>query len=156
MTVLTHLDDSGKAAMVDVSSKALSRREACAAGSIHMSAEAFNALVEDSVPKGNVLATARLAAIMATKRTSAIIPLCHNITLSCVRVDFNEQPCCINCEVTTIATGQTGVEMEAIIGVQAALATIYDMLKAIDRAMVIDNVRLLHKSGGQRGNFSRS
>lgn len=153
MTKLTHLDDAGNAAMVDISAKEATIREAVAEGYIAMSAEALLAVKEGAVKKGDVLATARIAGIMAAKKTSDLIPLCHPLALSKVAVDFAFEPDGIR--VTTLArlTGQTGVEMEAMIAASIALLTIYDMAKALDKSMVISNVRLLSKSGGKSGDW---
>lgn len=162
MNKLTHLDETGAARMVDVGAKAVSRRTARAGGHIGMSAAAF-ALLDGGGKKGDVLATARLAAIMAAKRTAEVIPLCHVLPLESVKVEFERDAAggdagdaiapLLRCVVSVAATAKTGVEMEAIIGVQACLATVYDMLKAVDRAMVISNVRLLEKRGGTRGDY---
>lgn len=155
---LTHLDEQGNAAMVDVSGKAVTAREAIAAGRISMSRKAFNALTDGTSPKGDVIAAARIAGIMAAKKTSDLIPLCHPLPLSKVAVAFDLQPDDIAVDVCATArtTGQTGVEMEALTAASIACLTLYDMLKAIDKAMVISNVRLLKKSGGKSGDFERS
>ena len=157
MTKLTHVDDTGAARMVDVGDKAVSRRTARAGGDITMSAAAF-ALLDGGGKKGDVLATARLAGMMAAKRTAELIPLCHLLPLESVKVEFERDAVDaanprLHCVAAVAATAKTGVEMEAIIGVQAALATVYDMLKAVDRAMIISNVRLLEKRGGVRGDY---
>jgi cyclic pyranopterin monophosphate synthase len=153
MTKLTHLDESGAAHMVDVSGKADTVREATAEGRISMSAEALNAIKEGSAKKGDVLATARIAGIMAAKRTSDLIPLCHPLALTKVSVDFTFETNGI-C-VTSLArlSGQTGVEMEALTATSIALLTLYDMAKALDKAMVISGVRLLSKTGGKSGDW---
>jgi cyclic pyranopterin monophosphate synthase len=151
MTKLTHLDDAGNAAMVDVSAKAATAREAVAAGHISMSAEALAAIKEGAVKKGDVLATARIAGIMAAKKTSDLIPLCHPLMLSKVSVDFAFDESGIRATATARLTGQTGVEMEALTAASVALLTIYDMAKALDKAMVIGGIRLLSKTGGKSG-----
>jgi cyclic pyranopterin phosphate synthase len=153
MTKLTHLDDAGNAAMVDISAKNATMREAIAEGRITMSADALAAIRDGAVKKGDVLATARIAGIMAAKKTSELIPLCHPLALSKVAVDFEFEAAGIR--VTTLArlTGQTGVEMEALTAASIALLTIYDMAKAIDKTMVISDVRLLSKSGGKSGDW---
>jgi cyclic pyranopterin phosphate synthase len=153
MTQLTHLDEAGNAAMVDISAKAATIREAVAEGRIAMSAEAFAAIREGAVKKGDVLATARIAGIMAAKKTSELIPLCHPLALSKVAVDFEFEKDAIRVIALTRLTGQTGVEMEAMTAASVALLTIYDMAKAIDKAMVISSVRLLSKSGGKSGDY---
>ncbi len=153
MTKLTHLDDSGAAHMVDVSSKANTVRQAVAEGHILMSPEALSAVREGSAKKGDVLATARIAGIMAAKRTSDLIPLCHPLSLSKVSVDFAFEDGGIRATATVRLTGQTGVEMEAMAATSVALLTIYDMAKALDKAMVIGGVRLLSKSGGKSGDW---
>ena len=151
MSKLTHLDESGAAHMVDVSSKADTVREAVAEGRITMSAEALTAIKKGSAKKGDVLATARIAGIMAAKKTSDLIPLCHPLMLSKVSVDFAFEEGGIRATATARLTGQTGVEMEAMTATSIALLTIYDMAKALDKAMVISGVRLLSKTGGKSG-----
>lgn len=133
MTKLTHLDESGAAHMVDVSAKTDTVREAVAEGRIEMSAEALQAIVDGSAKKGDVLATARIAGIMAAKKTSELIPLCHPLLLSKIAVDFSFEPDAIRATARVLLTGQTGVEMEAMTAVSVALLTIYDMAKALDR-----------------------
>ena len=155
MTKLTHLDERGAAHMVDVSAKAVTVRVAIAGGSISMSHAAIEAVRDGSAAKGDVIAVARIAAIMAAKRTSALIPLCHPVTLSAVTVDFAIGETAIDVEVTATSSGQTGVEMESLTAVTVALLTIYDMAKAIDKAMIIGNVRLLRKTGGKSGDWQR-
>ena len=153
MTKLTHLDDAGNAAMVDISAKNATMREAIAEGRITMSAEALAAIRDGAVKKGDVLATARIAGIMAAKKTSELIPLCHPLALSKVAVDFEFEADGIRVTALARLTGQTGVEMEALTAASIALLTIYDMAKAIDKAMVISDVRLLSKSGGKSGDW---
>ncbi|HNW18310.1 MAG TPA: cyclic pyranopterin monophosphate synthase MoaC [Sphingorhabdus lacus] len=155
MTKLTHLDESGAAHMVDVSAKADTVREAVAEGRIQMSANALQAIVEGSAKKGDVLATARIAGIMAAKKTSELIPLCHPLLLSKIAVDFNFESDGIRATSRVRLTGQTGVEMEAMTAVSVALLTIYDMAKALDKAMTITEIRLLTKSGGKSGDWVR-
>jgi cyclic pyranopterin monophosphate synthase len=153
MSKLTHLDDSGAAHMVDVSAKADTVREAVAEGRISMSAEALIAIRQGSAKKGDVLATARIAGIMAAKKTSELIPLCHPLLLSKISVDFGFEEDGIRTTATVRLTGQTGVEMEAMTAASVALLTIYDMAKALDKAMVISGVRLLSKTGGKSGDW---
>ena len=153
MTKLTHLDESGAARMVDVGSKPATARRAVAAGCIAMSAEALAAIRDGSGPKGDVLAAARIAGIMAAKRTGELIPLCHPLGLEAVSVDFAFEDGAIRATASASLTGRTGVEMEAMVAVSVALLTIYDMAKAIDKAMVISEVRLLEKTGGKSGDW---
>jgi cyclic pyranopterin phosphate synthase len=141
--------------MVDVSAKPDSVREAVAEGRIRMSAAALAAIREGTAAKGDVLATARLAGIMAAKKTAELIPLCHPLAVSKVAVDFTFEDDGIRAVATVRLTGQTGVEMEAMTAVSVALLTLYDMAKALDKAMVIDGVRLLKKSGGKSGDWTR-
>ena len=153
MTKLTHLDESGAAHMVDVSAKADTVRQAIAEGRITMSAEALDVIREGSAKKGDVLATARIAGIMAAKKTSELIPLCHPLMLSKVSVDFSFEDNGIRATALVRLTGQTGVEMEAMTAVSVALLTIYDMGKALDKSMVVSGIRLLSKSGGKSGDW---
>lgn len=153
MTRLTHLDESGAAHMVDVSAKPVTAREAVATGIVTMSAEALAAIHDGRVAKGDVLAVARIAGIQAAKRTSDLIPLCHPLGLSSVTVDFERLDNGLRVTATARTSGQTGVEMEAMTATTVALLTIYDMAKAIDRAMVIGEIRLLSKSGGKSGEW---
>lgn len=150
---LTHLDSAGHAHMVDVGAKAITRREAVAGGRIRMSAAALEAIGAGTVPKGDVLATARIAAIMAAKRTGELIPLCHPIGLDAVSIDFTFEPGAIAVTARAGIAAKTGVEMEAMTAATVALLTIYDMAKAIDRGMVIESVRLLAKTGGKSGDW---
>lgn len=152
---LTHTDAAGKATMVDVSDKISTRRTATAAGKIRMSSSAFAAIRDNAISKGDVLGVARIAGVMAAKRTSDLIPLCHPIAIANIDVRLSTDASLpgIRAEATAVATGPTGVEMEAIVAVTIALTTIYDMAKSADRAMVIDEVRLLHKSGGKSGDY---
>lgn len=155
---LTHIDASGRAQMVDVGDKAITRRQAVAGGRIEMSAAAFALLRQNTAPKGDVLAAARLAAIQAAKKTAELIPLCHILPLESVRAEFalNDAQCAVEGTVTVAVTAKTGAEMEALTGVQIGLLTIYDMLKAVDKGMVINRISLLSKSGGQSGDYVRS
>jgi cyclic pyranopterin phosphate synthase len=152
---LTHFDAAGRAVMVDVSAKPETERTATARGRVRMRAETLAVIAAGTAAKGDVLGTARLAGIMAAKRTSDLIPLCHPLPITAVSVDFvlGEDSVDIACTVRT--TGRTGVEMEALTAVTVAALTIYDMVKAIDRAMVIGEVRLVHKHGGKSAAFSQ-
>ena len=153
MNKLTHLDESGAARMVDVGGKTATARSATAAGRIRMTPEALAALADGAGPKGDALAAARIAGIMAAKRTGELIPLCHPLALDAVTVDFAVESDAIRVTATASLTGKTGVEMEAMAAVSVALLTIYDMGKALDKAMVIEGVRLLAKSGGKSGDW---
>ena len=154
---LTHLDDKKRQKMVDVSDKNDTKRVALASGKITMSKEAYNAIIENSVKKGPVLQTAVIAAIMGTKKTSELIPMCHPLLLTGINCDIeeNEKECSFKLFVTAKLNGQTGVEMEALTGVSIGLLTIYDMVKAIDKSMVISDIQLEAKSGGKSGDFRR-
>lgn len=158
MTQFTHFDDRGQAHMVDLGDKPASERVAVAEGSIFMAATTLERIREGRQDKGDVLGVARLAGIMACKRTADLIPLCHPLALSHARVEFSflDAEAAIRCEVTVKTRGATGVEMEALLGVQIALLTIYDMCKALDRGMRIERVGLLQKSGGRSGEWTRS
>lgn len=153
MSKLTHLSPDGTAQMVDVGAKPATAREAIATGRITMSPEAATAIAQGLVKKGDVLAVARIAGIMAAKKTSDLIPLCHPIPLTSVTIDLIPDETGVTATATARTTDRTGVEMEALTAVNVALLTIYDMAKAIDRAMVIDGVRLLAKSGGKSGDW---
>jgi len=150
---LTHLDAQGKARMVDIGAKAETARVAVASGRIRMSAAALAAIREGNVPKGDVLAAARIAGIMAAKKTAELIPLCHPIGLDAVTVDLAFEADAVRATATASLTGRTGVEMEALTATSVALLTIYDMAKALDRAMVIEDVRLIAKRGGKSGEW---
>ena len=152
---LTHFDASGQAHMVDVAAKAETHRRAVACGRITMQPATFGKLAGGSSAKGDVLGVARLAGIMASKQTGSLIPLCHPIPLTRVSVDFelNASASSVACTATAETVGRTGVEMEALTAASVALLTIYDMLKAVDRGMVIDGVRLLEKHGGKSGSW---
>ena len=153
----THLDDKGRISMVDVAGKEATARVAVARGSITMSRDAFNAVTSNQVAKGNVLATAKIAAIMAAKTTANTIPLCHPLPIDQVIVEFfpHEESSSIEVESTVKVSGKIGVEMEALHAASIALLTIYDMCKAIDKTMVISDIRLMEKSGGKSGRFKR-
>ncbi|WP_269746904.1 MULTISPECIES: cyclic pyranopterin monophosphate synthase MoaC [Sphingomonas] len=152
---LTHLDADGSARMVDVGDKTPTRRVAVATGRIAMSPDALSAIRDGLVKKGDVLAVARVAGIMAAKRTSDLIPLCHPLPLTKASVDFAFEEDAIRVTATAATDGKTGVEMEALTATSTALLTIYDMAKAIDKAMVIDGVCLLEKQGGKSGDWVR-
>jgi len=153
MNKLTHLDEHGQARMVDIGAKAPTERKAVATGRIRMSAEALSAIREGDAPKGDVLAAARIAGIMAAKKTGDLIPLCHPLALDSVTVEFAFEEGAVRTTATASLTGKTGVEMEAMTAASIALLTIYDMAKALDKAMVIEGVRLLSKSGGKSGEW---
>jgi cyclic pyranopterin phosphate synthase len=156
MSKLTHLDEDGSAHMVDVSAKAVTARQAVATGRIDMSEEAAAAIAQGLVKKGDVLAVARVAGIMAAKRTADLIPLCHPLALTKVNVDFDLDASGVTVTALAKTAGQTGVEMEALTAATVALLTVYDMAKALDKAMVIGGVRLLAKSGGKSGDWTAS
>lgn len=154
---LTHLDEKDRPKMVDVSQKEPTTRVAVASGEIQMSQEAYTAIISNSTKKGPVLQTAVIASIMGVKKTSELIPMCHPLLLSGIHCDIEELPQLpgFKLYVTAKLNGQTGVEMEALTGVSIGLLTIYDMVKAIDKSMVISKVQLESKSGGKSGDFSR-
>jgi cyclic pyranopterin phosphate synthase len=153
---LTHLDARGRARMVDVSDKDVTTREATARGTVCMRPETLALISSGGMPKGDVLAVARVAGIMAAKQTSSLIPLCHPISISSVTVNFELDPGgVVEISATVRVSGRTGVEMEALTAVSVAALTIYDMCKAVDREMVIDRIRLVHKVGGKSGEFRR-
>lgn len=151
----THFDAAGNAVMVDVSGKTITTRVAVATGEIQVSSQVMQAVLSGTAKKGDVLGVARLAGIMATKRTSELIPLCHPLPLSSCSVEFETQPEAgiIRVFCTAKTDGKTGVEMEALTGATVALLTVYDMCKAIDKSMVLGNVHLVSKSGGKSGEF---
>lgn len=155
MTELTHIDQDGAARMVDVGSKAQTQRLAVAEGFIRMMPETLALIRAGNAKKGDVLGTARLAGIMAAKRAHELIPLCHPLLLTSVSVtcELDEDASRVRVTATVGVNGQTGVEMEALTAASVALLTIYDMVKAVDRGMLIEGVRLLHKSGGKSGTF---
>lgn len=151
----SHLDEEGSARMVDVGEKAVTHREAVAEGMIFMSAECFAAIMENRVAKGSVLTVAEIAGIMAAKRTAETIPLCHPLQLSVCKVSFTPDESIPAIKTTCIVAcdGKTGAEMEALHGATVALLTVYDMCKAVDKRMVIQNVHLVEKTGGKSGHF---
>ena len=155
MSDLTHFDDQGAAHMVDVSDKQITSRVAVAKGQITMEPSTLALITEGRAKKGDVLGVARLAGIMAAKKTHDLIPLCHPLALSKVSVELTPDPAnnCVDIEATVKTSGQTGVEMEALTAVSIAGLTIYDMVKAVDKAMVISDVRLILKDGGKSGLF---
>jgi cyclic pyranopterin phosphate synthase len=155
MSKLTHLDEKGAAAMVDVSSKAVTERQAIAEGHITMLPETLDLIRKGNAKKGDVLGAARIAGIMAAKKTHELIPLCHPLLLSKIAVDLEPDDTLpgIRVRATVKLSGQTGVEMEALTAVSVACLTIYDMVKAADRAMVISAIRLIEKSGGKSGTY---
>lgn len=153
MTGLTHLDADGAARMVDVSAKATTVREAVATGRIDMIPEAAEAIAQGLVKKGDVLAVARVAGIMAAKKTADLIPLCHPLPLSAVTVDFDLDDTGVTAKATARTAAQTGVEMEALTAVSVALLTVYDMTKALDKGMTIHSIALLSKTGGKSGDW---
>ena len=152
---LTHLDDKGAARMVDVSEKSVTSRSATAKGRIAMKASTLKLILDDKLKKGNALEVARLAGIMAAKKTADLIPLCHPLAISKVEVDLHpdRKSSSVEVEATVKLTGQTGVEMEALTAVSVACLTLYDMAKAVDRGMVIGDIRLTEKSGGKSGDY---
>lgn len=155
MNELTHFDQSGQAHMVDVGTKHETHRIAIATGYIHMLPATLQLIINGDAKKGDVLGIARIAAIQGAKRTADLIPLCHPIALTKVSVEFvvEEEKHSVHCTVTTETVGRTGVEMEALTATSAALLTIYDMCKAVDRGMVISEVKLLEKQGGKSGDW---
>ncbi|MFL6700431.1 MAG: cyclic pyranopterin monophosphate synthase MoaC [Vitreoscilla sp.] len=155
-TGLTHFDAQGQAHMVDVGGKAETRRVARATGTIRMQPATLAAIAEGSAKKGDVLGVARIAAIQAAKRTSELVPLCHPLPLTHVQVDFaiDAAASAVHCTVQAETLGRTGVEMEALTAVQVGLLTVYDMVKAIDRGMVMEGIRVLEKHGGKSGSWT--
>lgn len=154
-TRLTHLDETGAANMVDVSEKAVTSRTATAVGSVTMKPETLEMILSGNAKKGDVIATARIAGIMAAKRTHELIPLCHPLALSKVSVEIEADESLPGLRVTAMAklSGQTGVEMEALTAASVACLTIYDMAKAVDRGMVLSGIKVMEKSGGQSGSW---
>jgi cyclic pyranopterin phosphate synthase len=154
----THLDREGKAQMVDVSGKPATQREAVAQGSVHMKPGTVKLILDRAIPKGDVLSVARVAGVMAAKKTAELIPLCHPLSITSVSIDIRvlEKSNRIDLEAKVKTTGQTGVEMEALTAVSVAALTIYDMCKAVDREMVISDIMLLEKRGGRSGEFKRN
>ena len=157
MSKLTHFNQAGEAHMVDIAAKDATARRAVAGGRILMQAETLRLIEEGGHKKGDVLGVARVAGIMATKRTADLVPMCHPLALTHVAIEFevDADAGAIDCLVTCETRGQTGVEMEALTGLQVTLLTIYDMCKAVDRGMQISDVRLLEKSGGKSGHWKR-
>jgi cyclic pyranopterin phosphate synthase len=155
---LTHFDEQGNAIMVDVGGKPATKREAVAAGTVAMQPGTLKRILDDQIEKGDTLNVARLAGIMAAKKTPELIPLCHPLPISSVRIDFHSDTSLGQLEIraTVGVTGITGVEMEAMTAVSVAALTIYDMCKAVDRTMTIGEIRLLEKRGGKSGDWSRS
>jgi cyclic pyranopterin phosphate synthase len=157
MGKLSHLDNHGRAKMVDVSDKEITSRIAVARGAIHMRAETLALILENKIAKGDVFSVARVAGIMAAKRTSELIPMCHPLNLTSVEIDLTaaENPPRVEIEASVRVSGKTGVEMEAMTAVSVAALTIYDMCKSVDREMSIGEIRLVKKSGGKSGTFIR-
>ena len=157
MSKLTHLDDAGQARMVDVGDKDSTHRVATASGRISMQADTLALITSGAHKKGDVLAVARIAGIMATKRTAELVPLCHPIAITKVEIDLavDAAGSCVTCSATVATRGPTGVEIEALNAVQVALLTVYDMCKAVDRGMCISDVQLEKKSGGRSGTWER-
>jgi cyclic pyranopterin phosphate synthase len=157
MAKLSHLDEQGRAKMVDVSDKDITSRTAVARGTIHMRAETLALILDDKIEKGDVFSVARVAGIMAAKKTSELIPMCHPLNITSVEIDLTpaENPARVEIEASVRVSGKTGVEMEAMTAVSAAGLTIYDMCKAVDREMSIGEIRLVKKSGGKSGTFIR-
>ncbi|HVR89607.1 MAG TPA: cyclic pyranopterin monophosphate synthase MoaC [Novosphingobium sp.] len=153
MNNLTHLDAAGNARMVDVGGKAETTRIAVASGRIRMSAQALAAIRDGNAPKGDVLAAARIAGIMAAKKTAELIPLCHPLALTSVTLDFAFDDDALRATASVALVGKTGVEMEALTATSIALLTVYDMAKALDKAMVIGDLRLIEKRGGKSGDW---
>lgn len=157
MSKLTHLNESGEAHMVDVGGKNVSVREAVAEGLIHLQRETLKLIIEGGHKKGDVLAVARVAGIMAAKKTAELIPLCHTIPITAIEIELtpDEAKSAVRCRATVRTQAQTGVEMEALTAVEIALLTIYDMCKAADRGMTLTDIRLVSKTGGKSGDWRR-
>jgi len=157
MSELTHFNSAGEAHMVDVGDKHVTKRIAVAEGRITMQPETLSLILKGEAKKGDVLGVARIAGIMAAKKTSDLIPLCHPLMLSKVTIDLEplEEESAVHCTATVQTSGQTGVEMEALTAVQVTLLTIYDMCKAVDKGMTMEGIRLLEKSGGKSGHWQR-
>ena len=157
MAQLSHLDEQGRARMVDVSEKEITSRIATACGTIHMRPETLALILEDKIDKGDVFSVARVAGIMAAKKTSELIPMCHPLSITSVDIELrpNSDPARVDIEASVRVSGKTGVEMEALTAVSVAGLTIYDMCKAVDREMIIGEIRLVKKSGGKSGTFIR-
>jgi cyclic pyranopterin phosphate synthase len=157
MAKLTHLNESGEAHMVDVGGKDVTAREAVAEGLIRMQPQTLKLIVEGSHKKGDVFAVARVAGIMAAKKTAELVPLCHAVPISAIEIDLtpDEKQSAVRCRATVRTQAQTGVEMEALTAVEIALLTIYDMCKAVDRGMTLTDIGLVAKSGGKSGEWRR-
>ena len=157
MATLSHVDEEGRVRMVDVTGKDVTQRVAVARGVVTMHAETLAAIAEGRIPKGDVLTVARIAGIMAAKKTSELIPMCHPLNISGVEVKLTplQDPPSVGIEASVRIAGKTGVEMEALTAVSVAGLTIYDMCKAVDREMTVGEIRLMHKSGGKSGTFER-
>ncbi|MEJ2219418.1 MAG: cyclic pyranopterin monophosphate synthase MoaC [Desulfobacterales bacterium] len=157
MSSLTHIDEKGRVRMVDVTAKKPTERTAVAGGMISMNSETFDLIKNQKVKKGNVLETARIAGIMAAKKTAELIPMCHPLNITHIQVDFSPDAAasCIGIEAAVRAVDQTGVEMEAVTAVSVAALTIYDMCKSSDKEMTISKIQLLKKSGGKSGTYVR-
>jgi len=153
---LTHIDENGKAQMVDVGNKEDTKRSATASGKVSMSSETIEALKKQELQKGDVLGVARVAGIQAAKKTSDLIPLCHPLAVNFASVNFRIQESHVEIEATVKTSGKTGVEMEALTACSVTALTIYDMCKAMDKSITIDEVKLLEKTGGKSGNWKRS
>ncbi|MEW5813463.1 MAG: cyclic pyranopterin monophosphate synthase MoaC [Actinomycetota bacterium] len=152
---LSHLDETGAAHMVDVTAKDVTKRVAVAAGTVRTRADVVDLISTQGLPKGDALATARVAGILAAKRTSELVPLCHPLAITGVDIDFDVAGDEVGITATVRTTDRTGVEMEALTAVSVAALTVYDMIKAVDRAASIDGIRVLHKEGGKTGSWSR-
>ena len=157
MKKLTHLDEKGRAKMVDVSEKQITRREAVARGSVYMKPGTIKLIKDRKIPKGDVFSVAKIAGIVAAKKTSELIPLCHPLSIASVDIDFDldGKRNKVEIEARVKVVGQTGVEMEALTAVSVAALTIYDMCKAVDKEMVISDIMLMEKKGGRSGHFKR-
>ena len=155
MAELTHFNEQGRARMVDVTEKAVTHRRAVAAGEIHMAPETLQNIKDGTLKKGDVLAVAQVAGIQAAKHNWKLIPMCHPLPLTGIDITFalSDSPCMVEIQAAVTCTGVTGVEMEALTGVQVALLTIYDMCKAIDKHMVMSDIHLEEKTGGKSGDF---
>ena len=155
MSEFTHFDEKGNAYMVDVSEKEITRRSASAQGTISVSRDVMDAVLGKKIKMGDVFTVAQTAGIMGTKHTADLVPMCHPLSLTNAKVSFSidEEACTITAVCTAVTDGKTGVEMEALTGVSVALLTVYDMCKAIDKRMVIENIHLVEKTGGKSGDF---
>ena len=156
MKKLSHINDKGEANMVDINNKKESKRKATATGTIILSKKAINEIKKEKISKGNVLNTARIAGIMAAKKTSDLIPLCHPIPVEAIKIDFDIEDNNINVLAIVSTTNKTGVEMEALMAVNIACLTIYDMIKSIDKHAIINSVKLISKNGGKSGDWKRN